>query len=90
MLNPMNWGSPSAVLVAWLSLVSVVLTILGGAVAIYVALKVRELHVTVDGRLSELLSKTAGESRALGDAEGVERERGDERDRKEKAKGEAS
>lgn len=37
--------------------------------------KVKKLHVDVDGRLTELLKTTGSEQRALGDAEGVERER---------------
>lgn len=76
--------APSPELVAWLSLVSVVLTCLGALVAIYVAIGVRTLHVMINSRLTQLLKSTGLEQRALGDAEGTERERV----RKEKGNGE--
>lgn len=61
--------------VYWLQLVGLTVTILGGIVAIYVALAVRTIHVLVNDRLTQLLKVSAVAERALGDAEGVERER---------------
>lgn len=81
---------PSPELQAWLQVVSVLLTICAGIVAIYVALVVRTIHIQINSRLTQLLKTTGSEQRALGDAEGVERERTEERDRKERGTGEAS
>lgn len=76
--------APSPELQAWLQVVSVVLTIVGALVAVYVALAVRTLHIIVNSRLTELLKTTGEKERAEGDAEGTERER----DRKERGTGE--
>lgn len=59
----------------WMQIASLVMTILGAGVAIYVAFGVRTLHVLINSRLSELLRSTGSEQRALGDAEGSRRER---------------
>lgn len=59
----------------WLQVIGACIMILGGLVSIYIAIMVRELHVIVNSRLTELLERTGREQRALGDAEGSARER---------------
>lgn len=66
---------PSPELVAWLTLVGVVLTSLGAVVAIYVALGVRTLHVMINSRLTQLLKASGEKNFADGEASGVEKER---------------
>lgn len=49
---------------------------LAAVAAVIAVFKIRELHVLVNSRLTQLLKTTGSEQRALGDAEGTERERG--------------
>lgn len=78
--------APSPELQAWLQVISVILTILGGIVAVYVALSIKTLHILVNSRLTELLRTTGLKERAEGDAAGTERER----DRKERSEDEGA
>ena len=61
---------------SWISWAEISVQAIAAVAAIIAVFKIRELHVLVNSRLTQLLKATGAEQRALGDAEGTERERG--------------
>jgi hypothetical protein len=59
----------------WFEIISTILGTLSTGAALYAVIRVAELHVIVNSRLTELLKVTGSEQRALGDTEGTNRER---------------